>query len=364
MDIGIINPELVHPRGAEKQACKLCYFLDKKGHDVTFYTFEKSDDYIFDPLLSNVEIVSLNTKWSLDSYWMAEEFRWIYLIRKLSQKLGNHDIINAHNHPAQWISKYTDTPVVWMCNEPYMYYGYDKFILKFVHNKIESKLSLNTKLILALDRKMEEIIKKMYPYKTTKTIGSGVDLERKIKHIENDYFDSIFVGPIHPQKRPLDIVKAFALIKDKIPNIKLHFVGEITSQNLKKEMEQIANANKLNINFYGSVSDEKLYELYDTADISIFVPELQPWGIFPLETILGGIPTIISDQCGIIDILPTEFPIVEKGNITQLAKKILEIKENYAEHMAKTMNMSKIISNEYSWESYTKKILDIFEVMK
>ena len=34
------------------------------------------------------------------------------------------------------------------------------------------------------------------------------------------------------------------------------------------------------------------------ADISVFVPESEPWGIFPLETILGGIPTIISDQCG------------------------------------------------------------------
>ena len=271
MDIGIVNPELIYPRGAEKQASKLCYYLDKMGHEVTFYTFEKAENYQYDPLLSNVEIVSLNKPWIMHSYWMIEEARWAYLTRKLSQKIGNHDIINAHNHPAQWISKFTDIPVIWKCNEPYMYYY--KYYFSSIHKLIDSNLSSKVKLILSLDSKMEDIIKNMYPNNPVKTIGSGADLERKIKHSDNEYFDSIFIGPIHPQKRPLDIVKAFAMVKDKIPNIRLHFVGDVISAkdiigtNMKKEMEEIASVNKIDIIFHGSVSDEKLYELYDIADI-------------------------------------------------------------------------------------------------
>lgn len=359
MDIGIINPELIYPRGAEKQACKLCYFLDKMGHEVTFYTFEKAENYLFDPLLSNVEIISLNKSWTLkNSYWMVEEVRWAYLIKKLSQKLKKHDILNAHNHPAQWISKFTDIPVVWMCNEPYLYYY--NFYFKSIHNKVDGTLTSNVKLILSLDSKMEEIIKKMYPKPPIKTIGSGAGLEKKIKHVENNYFDSIFVGPIHPQKCPLDVVKAFVVVKEKIPNVRLHFVGAIVSTNLKREMEKIASNHSLEIIFHGSISDENLYELYDIADIAIFVPELQPWGIFPLETILGGIPTIISNQCGITDILPQDFPIVETKNVNELASKILEINENYSEYVNKTIAVSKIISEEYSWESYSKKMVNIF----
>ncbi|MEN6551684.1 MAG: glycosyltransferase, partial [Methanobacterium sp.] len=200
MNIGIINPELIHPRGAEKQVCKLCYFLDKMGHDVTFYTFEKAEDYVFDPLLSNIEIISLNKTWILTTHWMIDDLRWIYLIKKLSQKLKDHDIINAHNHPSQWISKFTKTPVVWMCNEPYMYtdFRYNNGF-KTIHYKTDSYMSSNIKLILSLDHKMNDIISKMYPNKPITTIGSGVDIERKINHINNDYFDSIFVGPIHPQ---------------------------------------------------------------------------------------------------------------------------------------------------------------------
>ena len=39
--------------GAEKQVCKLSYYLDKMGHDVTIYTFEKEENCVFNPLLKN-----------------------------------------------------------------------------------------------------------------------------------------------------------------------------------------------------------------------------------------------------------------------------------------------------------------------
>jgi glycosyltransferase involved in cell wall biosynthesis len=208
---------------------------------------------------------------------------------------------------------------------------------------------------------MQELIKKMFPSKSIRIIGSGVDLKRDIRHVQNDCFDSIFVGPIHPQKRPLDIVKAFSLIKNEIKHVKLHFIGEIMSNELKKEMEKVAVDNNLKIIFHGTISDEKLYDLYDIADIAIFVPGLQPWGIFPLETILGGIPTIISDECGIIDVLPRDFPIVKTGHINELASKILEIEDNYQEHKNKVIKVKKIISDEYSWESYAKRMFDVYD---
>ena len=120
----------------------------------------------------------------------------------------------------------------------------------------------------------------------------------------------------------------------------------------KKEIETI---------FHGSISNTKLYELYDIADISIFVPEAEPWGIYPLETILGGIPTIISDQCGVKDILNGYDPVIQTGNIEQLANKILEIKENYREYKNKTAEASKLISEKYSWEAYSRRMENIFD---
>lgn len=352
MDIGIVQPELIYLRGAEKQVCKLSHHLTKMGHDVTIYTFEKKENYGFDSSLENVNIVSLDTRWFISSIFSLNHFRWVHLIKKLSSKLGDHDIINAHNHPAQWISKFTDIPTVWMCNEPY-----------YRDNFIDKYYSANIQFTLPISHVIEKIIKNRYPQTKLETIGSGADLERDIKHIHNDYFDLIFVGPLHPKKRQLDIVKAFSLIKNDIKNVRLHFVGgtvDAYSNHIKKSMINLADKNGLNIFFYDSISNEELYSLYDVADISVFVPESEPWGIFPLETILGGIPTIISDQCGVKDILPDDHPVVETGNIKQLADKILEVKNNYDEYKNKTLQTSKTITENYSWESYSKRMETIF----
>lgn len=364
MNIGIVHPELIYPRGAEKQVCKLSYYLDKMGHDVTIYTFEKEEDCIFNPLLENIEIVSLDEKWISGPFYSYNLIRWRRLIKKIGENVKNHDIINAHNHPAQWISRYTDIPTVWTCNEPYQH-NISNYMKKMysIHSLIDRKLTLSTKLILSLSSRIKEIIKARYPDKKVDVSYSGADLDRKIKHKDNDYFDAVFVGPIQPQKHPFDIIKAFSLIKEDIKDARLHFVGNTTSfisRKMKNEMIKYAEKNDIETIFYGSVPNDKLYELYDTADISVFVSEAEPWGIFPLETILGGIPTIISDQCGVKDILPADHPIIETGNIRQLADKILEIRDNYKEYKQNTSKISKIISKNYSWEAYSKRMENSF----
>ncbi|WP_424355711.1 glycosyltransferase family 4 protein [Methanobacterium sp. MBAC-LM] len=365
MDIGIVHPELIYPRGAEKQVCKLSYYLNKMGHDVTIYTFEKKENCVFNSLLENIEIISLNEKWISGPFYSYNLVRWQGLIKKLSKKIKEHDILNAHNHPAQWISKYTDIPTVWTCNEPYQH-NISSYIKKMysVHSLIDRKLTRSTKLILSLSNRIKELIKMRYPDKKVNISYSGADLDHEVKHINNDYFDAIFVGPIQPQKHPFDIIKAFSLIDGNIENVRLHFVGNTTSfvsKKMKNEMIKYAAKNDIETLFYGSIPNDKLYELYNIADISLFVPEAEPWGIFPLETILGGIPTIISDQCGIKDILPDDNPVVETGNITQLADKIMEIKNNYHKYKHRTVKTSKMVSKKYSWEAYSRRMENILK---
>lgn len=360
MDIGIVHPELIYLRGAEKQVCKLSYYLNKMGHEVTIYTFQKSKNYAFDSLIKDINIISLDKKWVNGPFYSYNLPRWLYLIKKISKQLKNHDIINAHNHPAQWISKFTKIPTVWSCNEPYRH-NLPKIIEKlyYFHNRIDNDLSSNTVLTLSNSNSMKKYIKKRYPNAEIENVYVGAEIERKINHLDNNYFDVIFVGPITNQKRPMDILNAFVLIKDNIPNVRIHLVGTIVnfiSEKLKKEMIKIANQNEIELIFYNTVSNKKLYDLFDIADTSIFVPESEPFGIFPLETILGGIPTIISDQCGAKEILTSDCPIIETGNIRQLSDKILEINDNYGKYRKIALKNSKIISEKYSWKVYSEKM--------
>lgn len=360
MNIGIVHPELIYPRGAERQVCELCSNLQKMGNEVTIYTFEKKKDYYFDEFLENVNIISLDKKWIINSSIGLDYPRWLIMIRELSEKIEYHDVLNFHNAPAQWVSNFTDIKSVWTCNEPLMYHGIPQGLgkLKYLPFMKMDKILSNPDLILALDKKMESIIKKRYN-KPVECFGSGVSLLRPINHIENEFIDVIFVGPIYPQKRPLDIIESISYLN--ISNFRIHFVGEIVDKNLHTKMLELANKKNLEIIYYGSVSDEELYNLYDLADLSIFVPELHPWGIFPLETILSGIPTIISDQCGINDFISNQIFRVETGNIIEISAKILEILNNYDFYKEETNKLAKIISQEYSWESHAKKMLNILK---
>ena len=164
----------------------------------------------------------------------------------------------------------------------------------------------------------------------------------------------------------MDILNALVLIKNNIPNIKIHFVGKIInflSVKPKNEMTKIADENGIEIAFYNSVSNKKLYELLDIADISIFVPESEPFGIFLLETVLGGIPTIISDQCGAKEILTDDYPVIETGNIKQLANQILKMKDNPKNTKEITLENSRIISKKYSWKSYSERMEKIVNIL-
>ncbi|MCS7232245.1 MAG: glycosyltransferase family 4 protein, partial [Elusimicrobiota bacterium] len=185
-----MHPELIYPRGAEKQVCMLSYYLAKFGHDVTIYTFEKKEPYIYDHLLEKVEVYSLKKKWAI-GYPSVDVPRWSYLIKKISKKIEskNHEIINAHNHPAQWISYYTKKTVVWSCNEPYLYYQEKRDFKSNFYIWIDKHLSKKVKLILCLDPMMEEIIRSRYLNIKTFVTWSGVELNQEVEHIENDCFD-------------------------------------------------------------------------------------------------------------------------------------------------------------------------------
>lgn len=331
------------------------------GHEVTLYTFEYSQNHAFNHLMKNVEIITLNKKWFCNLPLGTDYLRWMLLIKKLSQKINKHDIINSHNHPAQWISKFIDTPTIWTCNEPFNYKLNPLMDGLFdYHNYIDQKMSSEVDLILGLSEKIKTKIMKNYPKSKVEVIHSGASLEREINHINNDCFDVIFVGPIHPQKRQIDILKALVKIRDIIPNLQLHFVGQVLSINLKQEIERLAASHNINIKFYSNISDNELYKLYDLADLSVFVPQSEPWGIFPLETIMAQIPTIISDQCGINDILPKYQFIIQTGNIDQLSDKILYIFRNYDKSIKYTIKIGNYLSEQYSWKEYTKRMLSKF----
>lgn len=371
LKIGIVQPELFYPRGAERQVCELAHHLNKLGHQITIYTFEVKQNYPFLYLLNGIKIVSLNKRYRpiqekshniVDKifHFYKIQLTNLYYIILLSSKIDKDlDLINAHNYPAHWLSAFINKPIIWTCNEPPFWHYYPQsfsgklFFLPFY--LIDYYLSKKIRLILCLDKRMENIIHQAYK-KPTKVIGSGAELLKSNSFKKHSQFNIIFVGELHEQKRPEDILKAVAIINKKIPNIVIHLVGGgIQEQLLKK----IAKNLRLNVRFYGRTSNKQLYNIFQISDLAIFVPEIQPWGIFPLEAILAGIPTIISNQTGAVDVLPRKkLHLIKTGDIKSLSHKIEYIYEHLYDEKRKTQELAKQIKNNVSWQGYGQRFLN------
>lgn len=364
MDIGLVHTNLIYSRGAERQLCELAYNLNKMGNDITLYTFEKKADYIFDSLLENVDIVSLDKSWHINSNNMLVSGvnvpRWYKMTKELSNKIGDHDVLNLHNTPSNWVSHFTDIKTVWTCNEPPFLsqgsQGFAKYILA-PYRKFDDHLT-DVDLICVLDERMKSIVSNLFS-NPIKPIGSGATLIRPISHINDGFINVISVGPVIPQRRLYDIVKAFSLLNLK--NVKIHFVGNIKDKVYYDKIVNLANNHDLNVIFHGVLSNEELYKLYDIADLSIMASETQPWGIFPLETFLGNIPTITSNQIGINEFIPNDDFVFKMGNIDELSNKISSIIENYEDYQKKVEKISIEINRNYSWKGYSNRFYKILK---
>ncbi|MFN7991896.1 MAG: glycosyltransferase family 4 protein [Candidatus Micrarchaeia archaeon] len=360
MDIALVHPELIYPRGAEKQLSKLAFHLSKKGHTVTVYTFEKADPYIFDPLLERCTVVALGKRWKSRNFLLNYP-RWHSMCKELASKLDHdHDLINCHNFPASWVSGFSSKPAVWMCNEPPGLYSYMKkgFSLKKAlypaFSIFDRRMCRRIRTIAALDERMKKIISLGYPDKEITVVGSGAELDRRVVHIDNGATDLLSVAALDPHKRPLDIIEAIAASGKKI---RAHFVG---TGPLEEAVRRRASELGVELTMYGNVGDEKLYELYSLADLSVFVPEAQPWGIFPLESILSGIPTIISDETGVRDILGDKIPVVKTGAVGDLASRMKDMIENPDRYRPGLKESMKMLAERYTWEAYSVRMSGLF----
>lgn len=366
MDIGLVHPQIAFSRGAEKQISELAYHLDKMGNDVTLYVIEgNKENFALSNLLENVELVSLDKTWIV---WNKNKLlssvnipRWYKLTKDLSNQLRDHDVLNLHNTPANWLSKFTDIPSVWTCNEPLLFYKTNNIILSsFLKSyRIFDNNLTQSELICVLDREMKNFISDIYDNEI-EVIGSGAGLLRPIEHIGDDFINIIVIGPICQQRRDFDIVKACALINN--PKIKIHFIGKIDDKNLYREMQSfISSKCNFEVIFHGFVSDDELYHIWDISDLAIMAAESQPWGIFPLEAILAEIPVITSDEVGANEIIDNEDFIYRMGKVEELALKIEDVINNYEFYKNKTLKLKKYVDENYSWRGYSKRVYNILK---
>jgi glycosyltransferase involved in cell wall biosynthesis len=134
----------------------------------------------------------------------------------------------------------------------------------------------------------------------------------------------LFCGKFIPKKRPLDLVKAAALLmKDgRLPKLHLLFTGSgELGPELRAACHVVFDAETLNFqlstfnmeapraSFAGFLNQTQISEAYIAADCLVLPSDYgETWGLVVNEAMASGLPCVISDHCGSAEDLGTKPP--------------------------------------------------------
>lgn len=234
--------------------------------------------------------------------------------------------------------------------------------------KIENKIFSNCKYFGIRVQQMEEIVKK-YNKKATFFYHYYV-IERPcyLKQVECDT-DVIFAARICKDKGIEDLINALKIVKEKHSNLRVKIIGSVDKEYKEFILKHI-NENGLeeNTNFIGFV--EKIENVHKEVSKALINVIPTYYDIIPgtiIESIFIGVPVIAYDVGSIyeLNINRKSVILVEKGNVEQLAKEILQLLGDTATQDLLTKNALQTLEERFVDKEIIKNLLKIYkEILK
>lgn len=137
-----------------------------------------------------------------------------------------------------------------------------------------------------------DVAKSLFPNKNIFYVP--LPFERKFQKSSNyEMGNLLYVGTIEERKGLSYLIDAISLLEDN-KSVKLNIVGKIVDQayyvKLQRKIKNLGLSD--NVNFLGRISDEKLTECYQKAEIFTFPSLLEGYGIVLVEAFNYGLPII------------------------------------------------------------------------
>lgn len=210
-------------------------------------------------------------------------------------------------------------------------------------------------------------------------VPNGVDLKKyktqsvkhknlKLKYNIKDNEKIVITTSRLVYKNGIDIlIKAINELKNIIPQsrIKLFILGDGV---LRKELENLTEELNLKneVIFLGFIAQDEIYDYLKIADVFVRPSRSEGLGNSFLEAMAAGIPVIGAAVGGIPDFLINGKTglFCEADNYKDLAKKIKLILEDGKLREKIILNGKNLVEEKYDWEKISKKMEEIFLLVK
>jgi glycosyltransferase involved in cell wall biosynthesis len=190
----------------------------------------------------------------------------------------------------------------------------------------------------------------------------GLSAPIDIKHYPKEKHPTLItISRLNKQKGIFDLVESFILIKKKIPDAVMWFVGSGTEEIIKKITDRFEKANIANsVTFWGFIQDEKKFELLSRAHILVSASAQEGWGLTVPEAGLTRTPSVVYNTHGFRDIIENKKDgILVNTNPSALATEVIDLLQN-SKLYSELQSSAEKKARQYSWDKSAGTAIDFF----
>ena len=350
--------------------------LAKRGHDVTIYTsdYKLSREWVEELRQLKATVFCFRAFTSVAKFYLTPG-----LVNVAKKDIKGFDIIHLHNYR-------TFQNIIVGHNArkygvPYVLQAHGSLPSNLSRQKLKrlydyffgKKLLQDTAKVIAVTKKEVEQCRDFdLPIDKIKTIPNGINLSDFEKLPEPGIFRRkynlagnekiiLFLGRIDKTKGIDLLIKAFVKILKKLDLAKLIIAGPddgyLTS--LKKLIVDLRINDK--VLFTGPLYGEDKLKAYVDADVYVLPSAYEIFGITVLEALACCTAVILTDRCGIADIIDGQAGFVVSYDEEQLSKSILHIlsdekmRENFGE------KGKLLVREKFNWKKIAEQVENIYK---
>ena len=242
---------------------------------------------------------------------MEEVARYAVVAAEVAKQLeGQFDVIHAHD----WLTYFAGIAAKRVSGKPLVVHMHATSFDRSSSDNIDTRVyeieragMQAADMVIAVSHLTRNIVINKYDIDPDKVVA----VHNAVQFAENDnplpergVDDKIvtFLGRITFQKGPDYFIEAAAKVLKRVPNVRFVMAGSGDMMN-----HCIRRAAKLGISdrfhFTGFLKGDDVQKMFQLSDVYVMPSVSEPFGISPLEAMRSNVPTIISKQSGVAEVL-------------------------------------------------------------
>lgn len=243
-----------------------------------------------------------------------------------------------------------DIPHFWLIHEfPEGEFGYYKEKIDFVDEYSQE--------IFAVTGSLQKRLAQLLPHRKIRSFAPFTEIKaEKEQKLAGAECRILSVGRLTERKNQLELLQAYAKLSQ--PRPELVFIGAWDNEYKNKCDSYIDEHQLENIQFLG-YHDNPWTEA-TTADIAVFPSAMETFGLVYIESIMNGLPTILSDNPGHLSAYEMfeEGQLYPTGNVDELTNQIQQCLENFEYLKKRSLDNIERVKNLYKVSSVYHDILE------